>query len=541
MKTKNFKIFLGQYILVIALLLFPKSIFAEEVNVVVRTGSFGMDATTVAELTADSNTAKVADLKQDLASNHNVNFDNYVLSDSNFNTFSDSLAICTEGMNCYQTSMGENLIFSTTIYLVPLDSTKKEISINSIPPVDESMFRSLYQANYDDFDGLGYKSCNDSFTTCVFSDHKGFKIYNNVQLKYNYDAGIKSLAEKIVAAGLLNKTTFKLTDTEMINYINYGGGFANYSSEFKNQLSNLNFSFEMDPRGGAFDPFRTAQIGFYKFLYKNTLYAVKDSMEVYADHVIYVPTDTTDVKKAIEDRLNQILGDENFITVEESMDTINDYLTNFGFNTVDYGNEKYYILISNNENAQTNGMDFIFRAVKDSSKINNNVSFKSSDLVTEVSVSTTSSVPLDTLVNVSKVSSGEEYEKIKKALDKEGETFDITLYSDAQDKRVTKLDNGKFLVSIPVSDDYEGKDLKVYYVSEDGKVEEHEVTLVKENGKLFATFETDHFSMYTLVNNGVSLEANPKTGDNIILYVVILSISLVIAAGLYVYSKKRRK
>lgn len=257
-------------------------------------------------------------------------------------------------------------------------------------------------------------------------------------------------------------------------------------------------------------------------------------MEVSVNNIIYVPTDTTNVREAIINRLNAIFGSDNHITVTESEETINDYLTRVGLDTVENGNEHYYKLVSSNENSDTSGMEFAFITVKDSSKINNNVSFKSSDLITNVYVTTDSLIPLDTLIKVLGITGGEEYDKIMNLLKiSDGEMFDISLYSSAQDKYIKKLDNGKFLVSIPVPERFEGKSLIVYYVDENNNIKTYNVTI--KDG--YATFETDHFSVYTLAE---TITTNPKTGDNIILYISLLGLSLLGFSGTRIYIKKRK-
>jgi hypothetical protein len=56
------------------------------------------------------------------------------------------------------------------------------------------------------------------------------------------------------------------------------------------------------------------------------------------------------------------------------------------------------------------------------------------------------------------------------------------------------LSNGQFEVRIPISEKFKGKNLIVYYVNDNGDIDEHKVS-IKEN---FAVFNTDHFSIYTL-------------------------------------------
>ena len=501
---------------VLLFLLVPVSVLADNATVIFRKG-FMYDAEQLATVQAVKNVTTLGQLKQMWQDNYHVNLNNYRIVDNGYNEIADDTVLCQGNIQCY----GDTVYLN--VFLV--DNTEVNINVDSIPPIDEQMFTSLLQVNYEKFHemGLTYKnnSCNSSFTKCTFYDGQNrLTFYPNVSLSYNYNNNIKSLVDQIVGNGLLNKISFTLTDTEFLNYLNYGGVLADYSSEFKNQLSNFNFKFEMDPAGGGFDPFQTDEIGFYKFSYGGTLYAVKEYMEISAKHIIYVPSDTTDIKKAIENRLKDLFGSDNHIVVAESDDTINDLLGE----TVENGNQHYYILTSMNEDIDIYGMEFDFIAIKDSSKINNDIVFYSNDLVTNVLVSTDYDIPRDTMIKVLELTNGEKYDQIMKILNiTDGEMFDISLYSSAQNKNITKLDNGKFLVGIPIPDKFKGKKLTIYYVDENDEIIEYEVDDTYKEG--YAYFETDHFSIYTLAEktNG----SNPKTGDNINSYLILFRISLM--------------
>ena len=80
---------------------------------------------------------------------------------------------------------------------------------------------------------------------------------------------------------------------------------------------------------------------------------------------------------------------------------------------------------------------------------------------------------------------------------------------------VSKLEDGKFEVRIPVPDNLKGKELVAYYTSSDGKTEEYKVE-VKDG---YAIFKTNHFSVYTLAENKIengnnNNENNGNTGIN---------------------------
>ena len=62
------------------------------------------------------------------------------------------------------------------------------------------------------------------------------------------------------------------------------------------------------------------------------------------------------------------------------------------------------------------------------------------------------------LDEVNKLTDGEDYDRIIEILDVEdNETFDIKLHSGSLDEYVTKLDDGKFEVKIPVPERFENK------------------------------------------------------------------------------------
>ena len=142
------------------------------------------------------------------------------------------------------------------------------------------------------------------------------------------------------------------------------------------------------------------------------------------------------------------------------------------------------------------GTAYNFAVIKDSSKVNNNINYLTSDMSTNISISTDSAnLPLDTLIRVNEITSGTEYDRIKTAIEADTmESSDLTLRSNSLGGNVTSLDDGSFEVQIPISDSLKGKDLGVYYVDDSGSVTEYDVTT--DNGSL--KFNTNHFSIYTI-------------------------------------------
>ena len=164
-----------------------------------------------------------------------------------------------------------------------------------------------------------------------------------------------------------------------------------------------------------------------------------------------------------------------------------------------------------------------FIVIKDSSKMVTPI-IKTADTATNVEISTTATLPFDTTIQAEELVSGIEYERIMKILGLNNNlTFDLKLYSDSISKYITKLDDGEFEVKIPILEDFKDKDLMVYYVNEDGKVENYEVEI--EDG--YATFKTTHFSIYTLgykekslSNVKVTFDANGGNFGDEVIYTV---------------------
>ena len=145
------------------------------------------------------------------------------------------------------------------------------------------------------------------------------------------------------------------------------------------------------------------------------------------------------------------------------------------------------------------------------------------DLKTNIKINSDSfEVPLDSKINANAVDkNSNEYKDIMKKLKLDsGMMFDLKLYSDSLESYVTKLENGKFRVFIPLNEDYLNKDLKAYYVRNDGFIEIYDIS--KVNG--YAIFETEHFSTYTISGNEF---VNPNTGDNIIIWIILSLISII--------------
>lgn len=349
-----------------------------------------------------------------------------------------------------------------------------------------------------------------------------------------------------------NKTTFKLTDMEIVNYFLYGSENSNlssFSSEFRKAINYKNF--ELDVRGGDLHPFYKENIGIAEFIYNDTVYSYKDGFGVSAEQIIYIDDDATDIKAAIKKRIIDTFGNVNIevldgSTVASFLESEKEQYSEETMNNSYYNDDAdYHFMVSSDilENyyiLKINDEEYNFLVIKDSSKINNNLNYSTVDTKTNVEINTSSTLPLDTLISVAKLTSGEEYDKIVKILNTTNlDMFDLKLFSKSVNNYITKLDDGTFEVKLPIKEELKDKNLVVYYVTQEGEIEEHEVT-VKDG---YAIFETNHFSTYTLAENTTIEETieNPQTSDNILLYVTMGIISLIGLSGVTIYLKRNNE
>lgn len=330
-----------------------------------------------------------------------------------------------------------------------------------------------------------------------------------VEISYNYDTNIQSAISGVASNALSNQSEFKLTDMEFINYLKYGHkdiipDISNYCGELRKKFNNKNFN--IDIRQGEESAFYTVNGGNFVCKYDDTIYYVDEQMAmVEFTHIIYVEDDATDLVAAVEKRLSDTFG-ENDISVEDTGKIVNDYIeTQYpgyvdDYSLGEYINYPWFKLT-------INGSEYNFIIIKDSSKINNEINYLTSDINTNISISTDSAnIPLDTLIRVNEITSGAEYDRIKAAIGADTmETYDLTLKSNSLGGNVTELEDGTFEVEIPLNDSLKGETVAVYYVDESGKVTEYDVA----DGDNSVIFNTNHFSIYTIAK-----KVNDPVEDN---------------------------
>ena len=390
---------------------------------------------------------------------------------------------------------------------------------------EQGPYFDFYMATYD----LDEKMM---FVSLVDNDGNILETHN-VPFVFEYDAALKTEVDKLIAdmpegedmGEWVEPYYFAVNDLELINYwltcseeVDNINLLINYSGEFKKFIGYKNF--RLDARMGDGSMLFTATAGIAEFAYNGTVYGSKE-FGARAEHILYVADDASDVVAAAQARVDAYLGEgkvtlENVGTVLHALEymhyendwewheqnpngTFDEYkaagncpqINDIAAETGTEGVLADDICVK----TEINGMLYYMVIKKDSDKIVTPV-YQNVDVDTAIAVKTeNTAVPLDTMLQVEKLESGAEYDKIMDVLDVDASvSFDIKLRSDSLDTYVTKLDNGEFEVKMPVPEDMKGEDLTVYYVDAQGKVTPHAVT---PEGN-YATFVTDHFSIYTL-------------------------------------------
>lgn len=506
------------------------------------------DGTTKSITIKDDDSRTLKDIKSDISKETKIDIDHIMLL-TEYGSYEDDT-----------TSLGEILYFSeseTITYTVieRKEIEENEITLKAVKPTNEDEKFVLQESFVGQvFPGYYLSNCNDEYSECdlvLFSDGS---LYKKVKVNFTYDENEKKLVDTIIDK-LNGKTMFNLKDLEFINYWVYGGSAINYSSEFKSLIDYKNFY--LDVRAGSNDLLETVSFGMAAFTYNNTLYASFGEFGIETKNILYVPDNTSDedIMKTIQERIDNYIG-KGVVTISKYESTLQDYIDE----TINYylqfvnpnGTEEekqaYKDEINKLKELSSDGIIYkatigkterMFLVKKDSSKMYT-PTYKTSDIRTNITITSNNILPLDTLIEVKELTSGEEYDKILKILNtKNNDMFDLKLFSNSTNKYITKLEDGSFEVRIPIKEELKDKDLVVYYINDNGEKETYEVNV--ENGE--AVFNTNHFSIYTLTEKLSSIEEidNPQTGDNITNYILLGTLSLITIVGCTLYLKKKNK
>lgn len=445
-------------------------------------------------------------------------------------------------------------------------TTEKVFNVKSIEPDNNNYFAIFEDIEINN--DINIQNCNETYTKCSATDFSG-NYYPNVTINYIYDKNTKKVVDSIVSK--LEERVYNVSDLEIISYWLNGGSILYYSNDLMSTLGYKNFeNFSFDVRAGDNSSFNTVEAGILKFIYNDTIYFMADFVEVDGNNIIYVEdnTDSNDLMKSAQTIIDNYFGKDKVKLVDTG--NLEEFLDSYVLDNQDIIDEMYeynesmknlpgYVAktkeeIANQLKDEMRSMvsdilkenEHIYKVIigdntyytlirSDSSKMIE-TTYRTSDILTDVSISSSNkTIPYDALVNVRKITDGETYKKILDILKlTDSEMYDLKLFSKSLDNYVSKLVNGSFEVRIPIKDEYKNKNLVAYYVDDNGKVTEYEVT-VKDG---YAIFNTDHFSIYTL---GVKSVNNPQTGDNIINSVILAFVSIICLSGIGIYFYKNKR
>lgn len=478
--------------------------------------------------------------------------------------------------------------------LAQLLAPNGEVSINAVKSivsdkltVDElsNMYFNIYY--YELYSYL--TNCNEDLSVCDLSLYtpslnEAHDLTPNVrQVKVNW-ASENDNAKKIVGdavndilknsmQGAYEDNIYVLEDLDYVNYMYmrekhptssdssnsadyYNQRRIDYITKFNNITKYANVTALAQVKSGDANVIYSMYNSSVAILYDGVIYDVLKentdrTLNIYTYFTMYIPDETENSKdaymKVAQERLDKYFG-KGEVTIGYG-----GILSN-GCSSIGCANDQKYTndQIGGNYYTLTIG-DYTypyFLIVRDSSKMQD-VDISSKDYETQVSVKVKDSfVPRDTYIKVEKVEQdSDDYSKIEEKLaTPKFIAYDISLYSDTLKENITTITNGSFEVSIPVPEELKNENLIVYYIKEDGSLEEHTVT-VKDN---YATFTTNHFSQYILAatnktetpvkpdTNQSESSNNAQTGTiNTILYIIVTILSLGGIIGLTVYNKKR--
>ena len=461
--------------------------------------------------------------------------------------------------------------------------TSGNLTLKSIPLTKEKdrMWYPNVQEEFSEWDDYDLDIDDEDINKGVLKkwneEHDEIIATKNVTITYEYDEAIKKVVDGLIAKLGDNPIEFELNDVEALTYrisadsyltdhpeyqgeIDFPFFFSNFSLDLMKTIEYKNFNLLVGAGGGYY--LNNSNMGELSFIYDDVFYGCGPTTIIQYNAVVFIPEGATDVPKAIKDRLSKYFnvksvsdtyGNIGPLTAKDLAEikdrqyyqtnkndsssvagqyaTEDEYIASIDYNTFIYGDYAtkdspvYFVEMAD-------GAVAAVVVYEDSEKNADEREFKTSDVGTGIEVSVDGIIPLDTLIHVARVTSGDEYDKIVKILKNNNVyMFDLKMITKSNET-ITKLDDGKFRVKLPIKEEFKGKELKVYYVGDDDKVEEYKVT-ISDDGN-YAIFETDHFSIYTLAAGAAT--KNPKTGDSIMIYVAILILS-----SAYLLTRKLRK
>ncbi len=464
----------------------------------------------------------------------------------------------------------------TDEYIKQFAPDGENIVLKAVKPKDSLQAYFLLEGilgKYDDPAGYTMKSAHcggEEYTICTielysndYREEWDSTLNQNVvvqgeKVSYTLNASYEEPSESDIQmmAGYFSKlrdvtssdsnTWYEIEDLSLINYYltsvkselwnkTAPGRALKFINELNTIADGTDISFYLIPGLGNQDEELMYESAFGPLIafYNGYAYYAKEE-GLYLKRVIYIPESTADTKEAYieaaQERINNYLGKNNNVVV-----SYGGLLSSLSSNSEDSG--KVIASDGNYYNIKVLDRTYKFYIVKVPESELVDPTYSSKNISTDISITSESGlVPLDTRIDAVKLTSGEEYERILRILDLDGNvTYDIKLYSEANKKYITELADGTFNVKIPIPEELDGKDLAVYYVTPSGEVEEYSVTSLDG----YVSFNTNHFSIYTLgyksENNDFIEEKNPDTFDSVGNSIIVSILSFVSLVGIMIY------
>lgn len=346
----------------------------------------------------------------------------------------------------------------------------------------------------------------------------------------------------------LNLINLYMTETD-INRIwsQNAARHLKFSKDFIEISDGSDVSFYLETRCGGGGAMYLYAMGETSLFYNNYNY---DNVctGIYLQRVIYIPEKTKETPeayiKAAQERIDSYLGAENEVKV-----TYGGTLNSLGEDDEDVVQREK--TDGNYYNVTINDETYKFYIMKGSNKQLEKPKYKGKHIKTNIKITTdNSTVPLDTHLTV-EVIKNKDIEEIVGT--DNYYAYDIKLYSTTKSDSIKKINNGKFLVSIPLDGSFDGENVIVYYLDNNNKLNKYE-TIVKDG---VASFETDHFSTYILAEKIVekdtssnitedttetmpkdTLDDTPKTGTTNLFQYVVIAVVILYTLGIVALSKK---
>lgn len=398
-----------------------------------------------------------------------------------------------------------------------------------------------------------FAECQSNNNTCdiiiYLSDNSNERLTKTYNIKFveKYDESVENTIKKHMEN---LKKSYQIDDMGYINQlIHYNkierffgleqGNidlFKLYPEIKKHIESNPNIEYIPVFGAGGWSPLNLGTGGVLFTYYDGIAVGMSDNFSYSTYRIVNISNKTENnieayINEALK-RIKEYINDDTYninITYDNEATELN-----CGDSDCEIGNYKtkiYKLVINNNEYA-------LGISPTDEKNIKK-LKIESKDYQNDISVTTESSdVPLDASVKTEDLTP--KYKGFLKA-------YNIDLYSRIKDEYITNIKNG-IIVRIPLPDKYDKNKIDIYHIKEDSKKgEKYQAEVEEIDGKKYAVFMTNHFSIYAIEYTSNNLEnsndiiQNPHTFDNISNSILIGIISCIALCGtIYFFSKKNK-